>query len=118
MFAKAMVVWQDFYSGAIRPRRRDVGCPRKLHGGKGKSKPSLAGWLEDRNVKIGRLAKGQAKRKNSGPLEDVRAPEMWTDRHEKELNFTKEGGSLQVILSQNIRFDESEVFWNKLNVVD
>lgn len=93
VFDGAMAIWSEFYgkprlSGSLRIKRRDVGCPRKVEG---KGKPSIAGWMKDRGIKISRLVAHRAKQVG-GPAssDDIRHAELWTDGHDKEMRFVKD----------------------------
>ncbi len=94
VFEGAMAIWSEFYgiarlSGSLRIRRRDVGCPRKVEG---KAKPSIAGWMKDRGIKISRLVAHRARQVGGDPVssDDIRHAELWTDGHDKEMRFVKD----------------------------
>ena len=88
----ASELWARFYgvvraSGSDRRARRvDAGCPKPEK--KCSTKPSLAGWLADRNENVGRKTASLHTRP-SLELDDD-GDTLWTESHDKELKFQKD----------------------------
>ncbi len=90
MIQGAAMIWQQFYgppraSGVDRRiSRRDKGCPRKASS----EKPSINRWIHEQGVKVGDRARRLLG--NRSFSEDVSNRGLWTDKHDKEMNFIKE----------------------------
>lgn len=90
MIQRGAMIWQKFYgaprvSGADqRISRRDKGCPRKASS----EKPSINRWIREQGVKVGDRARRLLG--NGSSSQDVSNPGLWTDKHDKEMNFIKE----------------------------
>lgn len=105
VFKRAADLWRTFYgtpraSGSDqRVPRRDRGCPRKVDASQ---KPSINGWIRDQAAKVGRRAQSMLKGRRQAS-EDISCPELWTSKHDKEMNFIQDMMFLRCLLSNFVK---------------
>ena len=92
VFRGAIEIWKRFYgvpraSGSDnRIARRDLGCPRKPP--MSSEKPSLHGWMQEQGFRVSRRVKMLTDLEEV--VQNVRCPDMWTEKHEKEMKFIED----------------------------